>query len=1345
MTGPGLHAVRVVGGLVPPGLFGRLQAGQARDAESLTPRSYHLPGRETVRDAANRSWTYLWAAWLHWREHTAAQPPGSAGTGAARERWLLVLLRELGYGQLPALRGGVKVDGVEFPLSHIWQHVPVHLLGPGVALDRRNPGVAGAARAPQAMVQELLNRSPGHPWALLSNGLHLRLLRDSTALAGSAYLEFDLEAIFDGELFGEFLLLWQLCHVSRLEKRGGSDASPADCWLEAWRDEAVDAGTRALRDLSKQVQKALGALGTGFLRHRDNAWLVEALRCGVLSAESYHRALLRLVYRLLFLSVAEDRDVLLDPGTSPQRREHYARYFSIGRLRRLSRIRAGGPHGDLWQSLQVVLRALGGDGLKQLGIPALAGLFDPADESLDGAGGKTDHLLACSLGNTDLLTAMRALGWIAIRGQRVQPVDYRNLGAEELGSVYESLLELVPRLDLAERIFALEQVTGNERKTTGSYYTPVPLVNALLDSALDPLLDDAVKNAVDADDAVRQLLQITVCDPACGSGHFLVAAARRIARRVAQLRSGDEEPTPHEVQHALREVVGHCIYGVDVNPLAAELATVSLWLETVEPGKPLGFLDARIRVGNSLLGTTPALIAGEVPDEAFKEIEGDDKKLAGAVRKRNKRERAGQDQLDLFAPLLSNAKLAKEREPFLDLTDDPDKVREQGRAWEGYHTSADDLTRQRDQANAWCAAFVWKLAPGEPEPPTAAVVRRLGSPSDSIPGGVRTEVARLAAEYRFFHWHLEFPEIFTVTGDSPDVGPEGWSGGFHCLLGNPPWERVKLQEQEFFAARDPEIARAPNKAARQRLIKELRTGDSDAGRTLHQDYLDAKRHAEGESVLLRNTGRFPLTGRGDVNTYAVFAETFRTLTGPYGRSGAIVPTGIATDATTQHFFRDLVECRSLASLYDFENAAPIFEGVHRSFKFCLLTLNGRRETEPAAHFAFFLHDPALIETASFSLTPEEITLLNPNTGTCPVFRTRRDAEITLGIYQRVPVLVKEGDPDGNPWGVTFTTMFHMSNDSHLFHAREDLEADGWYLDGNVFIYGKKRMVPLYQAMMTDFFDHRNADVTRSPTAKQRPQQPSYLSDDDHLDPMRVALPLYWIDEIDLDPVLPEWLAGYSDITGPANERTLVPSIIPTAAVANAFPILDTNLAGEYKAAFISCLSSFVVDFCARQKFGRTSLNFFFVRQFPVLSPSAFEGAAPWDYQQSIPAWVRDRIVELSFNAWDMLPFAHDLQEQGAPFRWDRARRMLLRAELDAAFFHLYGVNGEDTDYILDTFPIVKRKDEAEYGEYRTKRLILEVYDRIAEAIRTGAPYQTILDPPPGQGLRHPAKQVVDEA
>ncbi len=1082
------------------------------------------------------------------------------------------------------------------------------------------------------------------------------------------------------------------------------------------------------------MERALTALGSGFLRHRDNGWLVEALRSGALSTEAYHRALLRLAYRLLFLFVAEDRGVLLHQP-SPEAADRYARYFSVGRLRRLSRVRSGGPHGDLWEALRIVFGALGGDGLPALGLPALAGLFDPDDEPLDGCvdgsgASKVDHLLSCSLANTDLLAAMRALGWISGRGERVQPVDYRNLGAEELGSVYESLLELVPRLDTEERSFGLEQVAGNERKTTGSYYTPSSLVSALLDSALDPLLDDAVKNADDADDAVARLLRLTVCDPACGSGHFLVAGARRIARRVAQLRSGDEEPTPSEVQHALREVVGHCVYGVDANPLAAELAKVSLWLEALEPGKPLGFLDARIRVGNSLLGTTPALLAGEVPDEAFKELEGDDKKVAAATRKRNKAERGGQYRLDEIEPVLPNTELAKHREPLLALADRAATVREQADAWQQYLRCDEQLARQRAQADAWCAAFAWKLVPGAPPAPTSATVRGFATAPDEVDPAVRTEVARFAGEYRFFHWHLEFPEIFAVSGaEDADAGPEGWTGGFSCLLGNPPWEHTELKEQEFFAARDPDIAAAAG-ATRKGLIKDLPTTDP----ALWNLFVDAKRRADSASAFARLSGRFPLTGRGRINTYAIFAETFRSLTGPYGRSGVIVPTGIATDATTQYFFRDLVENESIVALYDFENAAPIFEGVHRSFKFSLLTLAGRDTPEPAAHFAFFLHDPALIETASFSMTPDEILLLNPNTGTCPIFRTRRDAEITLGIYKRVPMLVKEGDTDGNPWNISFMQgLFNITSDSHRFHTHGELERDGWHLDGNVFVYGKKRMLPLYEAKMLHHYDHRWGTYDGTDIRD--------VTLDEKQDPDFVVLPRYWAPEPEVNQRLDDrwdrgWLLGWRDICRTTDERTMIDAVFPRSAVPDGTLLMLASHPDVR--CLLASLSSFVYDFATRQKVGGTHLKFFTVYQTPVPEPRDYSGTARWARNEKMVEWISARVVELYYTSHDMKAFGDEANDNLRPFVWDERRRALMRAELDAAFFHLYGVSRDDADYILNTFPIVKRKDEAKYEEYRTKRLILEVYDRMAEAIATGETYRTIVDPRPGQGPRHPS-------
>ncbi len=1349
MSGPGLQAVRVVGGLIPPGLFAKIQTRDVRAPESLTASSYHLSGRETIPDAANRSWTYLRGAWQDWRAFVAAQPLGTPGTGPARERWLLVLMRELGYGQLPALRGGINVDGVEYPVSHEWQNVPVHLLGPGVDLDRRNPGVAGAARAPQAMVQELLNRSEPHLWAVLSNGQRLRLLRDSTSLAGSAYVEFDLESIFDGELFAEFLLLWQLCHVSRMEKRGGPDAPAAACWIEAWRGEAVEGGTRALNQLRDGVETALTSLGSGFLAHKDNGWLLDALRTGELSTAAYHRALLRLVYRLLFLSVAEDRGVLLYDA-SPETADRYARYFSVGRLRRLSRIRAGGPHGDLWQALTVVLRGLGGDGLPALGLPALAGLFDPDDQPLDEPGGaKVDHLLACSLANNALLPAMRQLGWIYGKADRMQPVDYRNLGAEELGSVYESLLELVPRLDLTGRAFALEHVAGNERKTTGSCYTPASLVSALLDSALDPLLDDAQKNAVDNAHAVQRLLSLTVCDPACGSGHLLVAAARRIARRVAQLRSGDEEPTPSEVQHALREVVGSCIYGVDVNPFAAELAKVSLWMEALEPGKPLGFLDARIRVGNSLLGTTPALLAGDVPDEAFKELEGDDKKIAAATRKLNKEERQGQIGLWENELVLSNAELAQQRAGLVALADGPTEVRTQAQAWQRYDSDDRQLTIQRTQADAWCAAFVWRLSPDGPEAPTSSIVRGFASDPNSQSANIRAEIARLAAEYRFFHWHLEFPEILKVKpGDPSQRSPHGWTGGFSCFLGNPPWERVKLQEPEFFAARSPEIARE-RKAVRQRMIRALQDSNSPIDRELHKEFVEAKHFSEAESSFLRTSDRFPFTGRGDVNTYAVFAETFRDLTAQDGRAGIIIPTGIATDENSQFFFGNLVEQHSLVSLFDFRNKGFFVDAASaQGNRFCLLTIKRDSLIAPISiAFRCETLNDTMNPDRKLELTPDEIMLLNPNTKTCPIFKSRRDADLTLQIYSNSVVLLRdetEDRHDANPYSVRLKRMFDMSTDADLFVEREQIEERSYLRRGNRVDRGEDVLVPLYEGKMLHHYDHRFGDYAaftarqgRSARALPTP------SDRQHDDPSFCVTPKYWIAESEVTDWFRRhgrgphgWILGWRKIASGLDERITIASAFPKVAVGDSELLILTPNAAILQAI----LSSFVLDYVARQKVGGTNFTYNYFKQLAVPPLGVFKERCSWEADHSVSAWLLPRLLELNYTSFEMAEYAAELTDSGEPFRWNMERREPLMRELDAALFHIFGIDRSDTSYILDTFPTTKANDEADHGEYRTKRLILEMYDRMAEAIRSGEPYKTPLDPPPGHGPRHPTKQ-----
>ncbi|MFF7982030.1 Eco57I restriction-modification methylase domain-containing protein [Streptomyces sp. NPDC007901] len=1329
-------AVHTVGGLLPADMLVRISEG--KDVPGSKPADYGLPSSRSVRDEAERSWEYLKPLWRDVRkrlpEDRETGVPASDPTGLAENDWLTPLWRELGFGRLTHIGpAGITADSdaeKKFPVSHRWHHALIHQTAWNAELDKR-PGGAGTV-PPQSMLQECLNRTEAHLWGVLTNGRQVRLLRDSSALATASYVEFDLEAIFDGELFSEFVLLYRLLHASRFEVAEG--AAPSSCWLEKWRTEAIASGTRALDQLRKGVQKAITALGTGFLRHPENTALREDVRPKALQA-----ALLRMVYRLLFVFVAEDRDALLSPGADGIARERYETYFSSARLRAHARKRRGTAHGDLYEALRIVLTALGDEkGRPELGLPGLGGLFNDTEADAP--------LRDLKLSNEALLTAVRHLSQVRDGSSgRWRAVDYRHLDAEELGSVYESLLELEPKYSAANRTFELVEVAGNTRKTTGSYYTPSSLIECLLNSTLDPVIKGAVQRGEEAaarsgaadpaEAIVDELLSLTVCDPACGSGHFLVAAARRIAKQVAAVRERNPEPTLDAVRHALHEVVARCIYGVDLNPMAVDLAKVSLWLEALEPGKPLSFLDAHVKHGNGLIGTTPALLKNGIPDAAFKPIEGDDKKIAKSLEKQNKLERGGQRGLfDLGGETrVANTAFAEGLRRITGASSDSlADVREQEAAYQNWSHSA-EYVHALHVADAWCSAFVWHKTADAPLALTEEVFRNLQDPfSDAAPRSTHDEVVRLRNLYRFFHWHLEFPEVFSV----PETGQgiqeaTGWAGGFDCILGNPPWERIKLLEQEFFAQRDVEITKAKNANERRKLIEKLPLSNPELAR----EFADEKRRGDGEAHFIRSSGKYKLTGIGTVNTYAAFSESNRNLIGSRGRMGVIVPTGIATDATTQHFFSDLVRSGSLAALYDFENAAPLFPGVHRSFKFCILALTGASQRESAARFAFFMHDPSELndENKAFTLTPEEIRLLNPNSGTCPVFRSRRDAEVTLDIYRRLPVLILSESAAGNPWKLHLGRMFHMSDDSGSFHVHEELNS-GWDRQGARFSSAGATLLPVYEAKMLHQFDHRWATYesdgsTRDVNLTEKECAPFSPT------------PRYWIDERKIRDKLPpaqwdrDWLVAVRKICRSTDERTLIAAAFPRFGLGDSANLMLPGVPANAP-ALLACSSSFAMDYVLRQKNGGTNLTFFLLEQLPAPVPEKLAFHA---------SFIVPRVLELTYTADDMQPFARDVGDTSNPFQWNDARRQGIRAELDALFFHLYGISREDVDYILDTFPIVRRKDEAKYGTYRTKELILAEYDRMAAAGLTletplveGENYTSTLTPPPGHGPRHPA-------
>jgi len=856
--------IRTEGALLPAEILRRIVEGD-RKLEGLDPESYHLEKTEKINEAVNRSWFRCLGAWRTFRAAAEKLPDADTGTTLTRERWLLILFQELGYGRLLVSKSQ-EIGGAAYPISHIWHHTPIHLVGFRQELDRRTPGVAGAARlSPHSLVQEFLNRSDNHLWGVVSNGHQLRIMRDNISLTRQAYVEFDLESLMEGEIYTDFVLLYLLLHQSRLEAD-----KPENCWLELWSREAQERGTRALDRLRVGVEQAITDLGQGFLAHPENMELRLALQAGTLSPLGYYQQLLRLIYRFIFLFVAEDRGLIPLSDASPAVKKRYA-FYAIARLRRLAGRRRGTRHGDLYAGLRVTFTCLE-KGEPSLGISALNGfLFSP--EALPDLNG-------CKLTNDALLSAIRGLSYTE-ENRLLRPVDYRNLGTEELGSVYESLLELHPELNAEAFTFALKTYAGSERKTTGSYYTHPSLIRCLLDSALELLLNEAMKKPAPEE----ALLSLKVVDPACGSGHFLIAAAHRIAKDLAVVRTGEGEPPLEALREAIRDVVANCIYGVDINPLAVELCKVALWLESLDPRKPLGFLDHRIKCGNSIIGSTPELLKEGIPDDAFKPIEGDDPAVATSIRRKNKEERKGQQ--DLFMIQEDHPDWREAASAYAAWASLPeDNIKQVAEKARQYDALLGDraVRHQHELADLWTAAFFWPLTKETYDTvPTQDVFRRLRDGAYALAGKTAGRVKGLAEEHRFFHWHLEFPEVFMRRQ------------GFDCVLGNPPWEMMEAKD----------------------------------GETASNEFAHQQKFFKSNDFKI-------LSGRRDL--YKLFLVACAKLLNSSGRLGFLTPFGVFIEDEASAWRASYFDRGSVLELRHFQNHKKrFFPSVHSSYRFCAVT------------------------------------------------------------------------------------------------------------------------------------------------------------------------------------------------------------------------------------------------------------------------------------------------------------------------------------------------------------------------------------------------------------------------
>jgi len=561
-----------------------------------------------------------------------------------------------------------------------------------------------------------------------------------------------------------------------------------------------------------------------------------------------------------------------------------------------------------------------------------------------------------------------------------------------------------------------------------------------------------------------------------------------------------------------------------------------------------------------------------------------------------------------------------------------------------------------------------------------------------------------AVHTRPLRWKETFPRVFS--GDAP---------GFDCVIGNPPWERLKLQEREFFALSAPKIAEAVSAAQRRKLIAKLESGNPE----LHARYVAAQEDAERVLSHARTCGRYPLAGKGDINTYALFAELAHAIVAPRGRVGLLVPSGIATDKTTKELFAELADSQALVSLYDFENRKGVFPDVHRSFKFSTLVFGGSARKTPAADFAFFAHRMRDLadKQRHIALSRDDLALVNPNTHTCPVFRTRRDAELTKQIYRQVPVLVdrtrKEG---GNPWGVKFVRMFDQTNDAELFHTAEQLKDLRFKLERNRWTRRKRVFLPLYEAKMVQAFDHRAASVIVDEDNWVRQGQTVVTSLVAHQNPEFVVQPRWWVDQEEVVQAVGSGreygFIGFKDITSPTNERTMIAAAIPRSAVTNHFPLVLTAVSPRLDMCLLANLNSFVLDYIARQKIGGVTLNFFIVEQLPILAPDTYAERCPWNRRQTLERWVSDRVLKLTCTANDMRPLANVAGFRQEVHKWKVEERARIRAELDAAYFLLYDVGRKDAEYVLSTFTGTQRRDTKDAGRFRTTELILNAYDAL---------------------------------
>lgn len=1268
----------------------------------------------------------------------------------------------------------------------------------GDATDHLDPGTASSQMLRYLSRVEVAS-DRAIRWGVLTNGAVWRLYWQSARSRSEEFLEFDLAALagvagVNADLFApvDADQVHYLRAFFLLFRREAFLPQPGDTQGRSFHAIALDAGrlweSKVSADLGERVFDDLFPhLAAAIAKHDPQAphpFTREYL-------DDVHRAALILLYRMLFVLYAEDRNLLpvadtrYDDYSLRWLRKDIARRTNSGDVFSTTASRA-------WHHLRGLFRAID-KGDASIGLPPYnGGLFHETADDILARVELPDAELAPLIDGLSRKPDLSGRGFI----------NYRDLAVQQLGTIYERLLEQRLVEDAQGNVVVRPSVFA--RKNTGSYYTHDDLVKLILHETLGPLATDRIarfdkalaevqhrrdklapeqiNRALTEVDAAAAILNLRVCDPAMGSGHFLVSlvddltdrALEQLADAAAKTEAAGipyyQSPTAHDIVALRERILAHAregkwtvdanllddrhlvrrmilkrvVHGVDKNPMAVELAKLALWLHTFTVGAPLSFLDHHLRCGDSLYGERIGKVRQEIGHHGGLLA---DSQLTGMVT-------AAEGMLELGRITdVDLSEVERSRSIAASAFAHLEGIRRVLDFWQALRWIAplDIPTRRYDERQKTALDLISGrhgndlIALLDPER------RTWGDPAtDARVNGLLDECRALAAREHLLHWEIAFPGVWKNT---ESLEPRG---GFDAVIGNPPWDRMKLQEVEWFAERRPEIALQARAADRKRMIADLKR-NSDP---LADDYELAAQRAENAARIARGCGDYPLLSSGDINVYSLFVERASRVVRPDGVVGLLTPSGIAADKGAAKFFRSIATTGRLAALFDFENKKVFFPDIHASFKFCALVFAGARRAFEHSRCAFYLHavselnppdlpedadeNTRLAATRVIELSADDFRAVNPNTGTAPIFRNALDAALTTRIYRAHPVLVRhefdvlrdpvtgdmETGPDGEPlpdpdrvtgearlYPVRYCTMFHMTNDSGLFHTQAELQAGGWYpVTGGKWKKGIAEMLRLYEGKMVQMYDHRAAGVTVNRDNLHRAAQPFATTEEQHSDPDFVPPPQFFVDTSDVDESgarLP-WYIGFKDVTAPTNVRTMIATAIPEAGLGNTLPIMlresSTLAYAGFAPHLLANLNSFAYDYLARQKVQGQHLNWFIVEQLPLIAPDVY--TLPLG-STTVSDFVRGEVLRLSYTANDLAPFARDLGYDGQPFEWDEEGRRHRKARLDALYFNLYGLSCDEAAYVLDTFPIVREHDEARFNRYRTKELVLGYMNALA--------------------------------